>query len=182
MKNTIKLSALILAMIIFSGCSLQQSKSVPNQPSPVSATQPNIKTTSLQAYQNKKFGFEFEYPSAWVPDEENSEKRVSFHVIDLKERNNDYQFTVAVFDNIDKTTEEFLMHAKSVDGITREKTTLLGFYTIKEVAIIDGAQGNQGSVSYTFIKDGNGYSLTYSYTNESNGIGDKIISSFKFTK
>lgn len=154
------------------------AKSVAPVSQPAVQPAPADETANWQIYTNEKYGYEIKYPNGWSIDAPN-DGGASFYIKDSK-RTGDYFYTVTTVTVGKKSLEDWLSEKIRVDKNNYSETVVLGLRTLK----FDQSPSSQapGNIEYYFIKDDTGFILTSVYTDKSNGIGEKILSTFKFTK
>lgn len=133
-------------------------------------------TEDWKTYKNTKNDFEIKYPLGWKIDQPNV-NQVSFYSENHK---NDYYFSITVVKNLKKSLNVWAKFNLEDENIESQSASVVGIEALKFTSL--PSTQAPGNIHYYFIKNNDGYILNTTYMDTSNGIGEKILSTFKFTK
>jgi hypothetical protein len=199
MKKVIMLSSALLGVFFLAGCGQQPvSQTQPTTPAPIAqaptqpvatqpttpATQPASETSSMQKYQNEKYGYSVNYPNGWFSYTSDS---ADVFLQPAKETVGGVPGPHADALEIKVTT---VSSNASLIQIVKDKYNKAGITFSQETALIGGENGLKitstcegmgcGVPEWFVVK--NGYLYDFNSNLGYSAEFDKIVASFKFTK
>ncbi len=171
-----------------------------NSQYPITNSQQNAETSDWKTYKNDEYGFQFQYPDNWTVDVPTiGIYWPELHVF-VDRPSGNFDWTLESGENYPKGDMRFIIETEketkyNVDELfsSYEKIFKDFGYNYKEVGgqkafryvqkvNASTEQGGTGTfISYTLSKNHYFYLITIRYSKYSDGVGEKIISTFKFT-
>lgn len=133
-------------------------------------------TADWKTYKNTENNFEIKYPLGWKTNQANV-NQVEFY--NSENPKNDYLFRIDVVKNLNKSLNVWLKDNIQDANVENQSVSVAGIEALKFISL--PSTQAPGNIEYCFIKNNVGYILTTAYIDTSNGIGEKILSTFKFT-
>jgi len=208
MKKAIAISLMFFGIVILAGCG-QQSVSRPQSVTPAPVTQSNDETASWQKYENAELGFELKYPvSGYEAQMRGDDKtdplffiknvnkdkcatmyqgkcKAIAYAFSLVNYQSEYSFPLASDPNGIFTTDiSKWLDVQKRNGNNWIKTTVAEklAYTM-EKHLSGGELGDVDLKDYViFLQNSKGSYDMYDFEMKKDDVGEKIISTLKFTK
>jgi len=133
-------------------------------------------TADWKTYKNTENNFEIKYPLGWKTNQANV-NQVEFY--NSENPKNDYLFRIDVVKNLNKSLNVWLKDNIQDANVENQSVSVAGIEALQFISL--PSTQAPGNIEYCFIKNNVGYILTTAYIDTSNGIGEKILSTFKFT-
>lgn len=133
-------------------------------------------TADWKTYKNTENNFEIKYPLGWKINQVNV-NQVEFY--NSENPKNDYWFKIDVIPNLSKTLDAWTKDKTQDTRYGKQTASVVGLDALKFIA--SPSTQAPGNIEYDFIKNNTGYILKTLYLDTSDGTGEKMFSTFKFT-
>jgi uncharacterized protein YxeA len=161
---------------------------IKNTPTPTQAPTPTSDpTVNWKTYTNPEYNYSFKNPTNWQELSDSTVDKAIFRLnpVDEKVSSGDYWLEVDVLKKWYKGSIE----STNMENWLSEQMNMHKDYENVSVANQKGIKYIQtptsqspGNIIYDFVKNGYGYSIAILYIKQNDGIGEQILSTFKFSQ
>lgn len=174
---------LLAAILIGGGAYFFKQQAKPASKSTVVDATANWKT-----YTNTQYGFEIKYPQGWAEVKPNDPTYGVILRNSDEKSNSDYWLSIIVMNSFSKNNEggknlnNWLANVRKVDekNINFKEVLIAGQKAFRLTS--SPTTQSPGNITYDFAKGNEGYTIQALYVKQSDGTGEKMLSTFKFTQ